>query len=130
RRAGIARLGSARTSLKGRQASGQAVAADLLKTDVRVACEEASFLEAQRRVDDSRIALNDLMGRAPAAPLELAAPAFPDLAAASESAAWGETPEIAETLAGVRSGDAPLDVAGPERQPHPGPAAGGRVRGI
>src|SRR5205823_1552470 len=91
RRAGIARLESYRTSLKSRQPPGQAVAADLLKTNVRVASEEASVLEAQRRVDDSRIALNDLMGRAPAAPLELASPAFPDLAP-PESAAWGETP--------------------------------------
>jgi len=118
RRAGIARLDSYRTSLKSRQASGQAVAADLLKTDVRVASEEASLLEAQRRVDDSRIALNDLMGRAPAAPLEVVAPVFPDLAAASESAAWGETPEVAEALAEVRSADAALTVARAERKPH------------
>ena len=117
RRAGIARLESYRTSLKSRQASGQAVAADLLKTDVRVASEEASLLEAQRRVDDSRIALNDLMGRPPAAPLELASPAFPDLAP-PESAAWGETPEVAEALAEVRSADAALMVARAERKPH------------
>jgi multidrug efflux system outer membrane protein len=118
RQTGIARLESYRTSLKSRRASGQAVAADLLKTDVRVASEEASILEAQRRLDDSRIALNDLMGRAPAAPLELAPPAFPDLAAPSESRAWGETPEVAEALAEVRSADAALTIARAERKPH------------
>jgi outer membrane protein TolC len=117
RRSGIARLESYRTSLRSRQASGQAVAADLLKTDVRVASEEASILDAERRLDEARIALNDLMGRAPSAPLELSPPGFPDLAAPG-SPEWGESPEVAEAVAEVRSADAALAVARAERKPH------------
>ena len=66
RRSAISRLESYRTNLKSRQASGQAVAADLIKTEVRLASEEANILEAERRADEARITLAALMGRAPA----------------------------------------------------------------
>lgn len=116
RRAGIARLESYRTSLKSRQASGQAVASDLLKTDVRVASEEASILDAQRRLDEARIALNELTGRAPASPLELSPPAFPELTVDSEPP--GETPEVVEAAAEVRAAESAIAIARAERKPH------------
>src|SRR5262244_3166817 len=59
RREGIGRLESYRTLLRSRQASGQAVAADRLKTEVRLASEEANVLEAEKRADEARLALND-----------------------------------------------------------------------
>jgi outer membrane protein len=118
RRAGLSRLESYRTSLASRKASGQAVAADLLKTDVRVASEEASILDAERRLDEARIALNDLMGRAPVAPLELAPSALPDLTPPPESQGWGETPEVTEAAAEVRAAAAALATARAERKPH------------
>jgi outer membrane protein TolC len=72
RRDGIERLRTYRVSLQSRRAAGQGVTADLLKTEVRVASEEANVLEADRRRAEARLALNDLMGRDPTAPLELA----------------------------------------------------------
>src|SRR5262249_19078549 len=71
RRAGLAKLERYRSSLKSRQSSGQAVAADLLKTEVRLASEQASVLEAEKRADDARLELNDLMGRDPQSSLEI-----------------------------------------------------------
>src|SRR6202040_1926335 len=72
RRSAISRLESYRTSLKSRQASGQAVAADLIKTEVRLRVRGANILEAERRADEARITLAALMGRAPGDPLDLA----------------------------------------------------------
>ncbi len=118
RRGGIERLTTYRTSLRSRQAAGQAVAADLLKTDVRVAAEQASVLEAERRVEEARIALNDLLGRDPVAPLEIAPLPPPEAAPARESPeAWTGPPEVAEAQAEARSADARLKIARAERRP-------------
>jgi outer membrane protein TolC len=118
RRSGISRLESYRTSLKSRQASGQAVAADLIKTEVRLASEEANILEAERRADEARIALAALMGRPPADPLDLAPSPDPDLAGPAEPAEWESAPEIAAASAEARAADAGLASARAERRPH------------
>ena len=86
RREGIQRLQRYSTTLQSRRASGQGVAADLLRTDVRLATDRASLVDAEGRRAAARLALNALMGRDPAAPLVLAPP--PDtLEAAAESPA-------------------------------------------
>jgi outer membrane protein TolC len=118
RRDGIARLQTYSTSLRSRQASGQGVAADLLKTDVRLASEQASLLEAGRRADEARIALNDLMGRPPADPLELTPPSAPDLVAGAEPSDWQSSPEVSAAGAEARAADAQLAIARAERKPH------------
>ena len=89
RRSGISQLQSYRTNLKSRQAAGQAVAADLFKTEVRLASEQANILEAERRAEEARITLTALMGRVPGEPMELAPLLAPDLtAAAVDPADW------------------------------------------
>ena len=50
RRTAISRLEGYRTSLKSRQASGQAVAADLIKTEVRLASEQIGRASCRERV--------------------------------------------------------------------------------
>jgi outer membrane protein TolC len=117
RRAGIARLRSYHTSLKSRQAAGQGIAADVLKTEVRLASEEATALEARRTADEARIALNDLMGRPAGAPLELAPLPPPDLSDAGP-ADWQNAPEITAARADARAADAGLSAARAERKPH------------
>jgi outer membrane protein TolC len=117
RRAGIAQLRSYHTSLRSRQAAGQGIAADLLKTEVRLASEEATALEARRSADDARIALNDLMGRPAGAPLELAPLPPPDLSDAGP-ADWQNAPEITAAQADARAADAGLSAAKAERKPH------------
>lgn len=117
RRDGIERLTSYRTSLRSRQAAGQAVAADLLKTDVRVAAEQVNILEAERRVEEARFALNDLMRRDPKAPLELAPLPAPEAPAGQGAEPWEGAPEIAQAQAEARSADARLAIARAERRP-------------
>lgn len=117
RRAGIAQLRSYHTSLRSRQAAGQGIAADLLKTEVRLASEEATALEARRSADEARIALNDLMGRPAGAPLELAPLPPPDLSDAGP-ADWESAPEITAAQADARAADAGLSAARAERKPH------------
>jgi cobalt-zinc-cadmium efflux system outer membrane protein len=119
RREGIARLESYRTSLRSRKASGQAVEPDLLKTEVRLASEEASLLETEKRADEARLELNDRMGRDPRAPLEIAPlPSLDDdNSAIPAPTAWDETPEVATARAGARSAEAALSIARAERRP-------------
>ncbi|HEY1435556.1 MAG TPA: TolC family protein, partial [Thermoanaerobaculia bacterium] len=51
RRTGLEQLETYRSSLRSRQASGQGLAADLLKTDVRFELEQAELLDAEQRAD-------------------------------------------------------------------------------
>jgi multidrug efflux system outer membrane protein len=118
RREGIGRLESYRSLLRSRQASGQAVAADRLKTEVRLALEQANVLEAQKRADDARLALNDLMGRDPQRPLAIARLPMADVSASVENADWGEVPEVSSARADARVADAALAIARAERRPH------------
>jgi len=118
RREGIERLRTYRTSLKSRQASGQGVAADVLKTDVRIASEEASVLEAERRQVEARLSLNDLLGRDPTAPLELAPLPAPEAPSASSDEPWKSAPELEAAEAEARSVEAELSIARAEHRPH------------
>ncbi len=117
RRAGIERLSAYATTLRSRQASGQGVAADILKTDVRIALEETVVAEAEQRRDESRFALNELMGRDPTAPLDLLPLESPDAPRPSTDSAWQGAPEIAAAEADVRSAEADVTIAHAERQP-------------
>ena len=118
RRVGIERLASYRTLLRSRQAAGQGVAADVLKTDVRIGLEEAAAAEAEQRQEEARLALNGLMGRDPVAPLEAVAPGLPEPPAAADVSAWETAPEIAVAEAEASSAEADVAIARAERRPH------------
>ncbi|HEV2064634.1 MAG TPA: TolC family protein [Thermoanaerobaculia bacterium] len=118
RREGIERLKTYRLSLRSRRASGQGVAADLLKTDVRLASEEANVLEAERRMDEARLALNDLMGRDPSAPLELAPLPAPEPPTAPGGEPWMTAPELEAAEAETRSAGAGVAAVRAESRPH------------
>lgn len=117
RREGIERLTTYRSSLKSRQEAGQGVAADLLRTEVRLALEEASSAEAEQRSDEARLTLNERMGRDPAAPLEVAPLAGPEPPPAPSGASWEGAPEIEAAEAEARSADAERTIARAERLP-------------
>ena len=119
RRLGIERLRSYRTSLESRKRAGQGVAADILKTDVRLSTEEADVLEAERKLGETRIELNDLMGRDPAAPLALLPmdPLEPP-PPPRQAEPWRDAPENEEAGAAVERAAAELDLARSERRPH------------
>jgi outer membrane protein TolC len=118
RREGIERLKTYRTSLKSRQASGQGLAADILKTEVRLAAEEASALEAERRAEEARLALNDLMGRDPTSPLSLAPLPPPEPPPDGDTNSWAGTPDIAAAEAEMRAAEAQVVAARAEGKPH------------
>jgi len=100
RRAGSERLRSYRSAIEAQRAGGQGVAADLLKTRVRLDEAEAGSADAQRRLDEAKLELNEFLGREPDGPLELAPLPPPDLPAddlADEP--WRAAPEIAQAEA-------------------------------
>jgi len=116
RRAGIDRLSRYRTTLRSRKASGQGVAADLLKTDVRLASDEADAIEAESRAAEARAELNVLMARPPGEPLEISG----GISSSPGSVAPGDSslPEVAEAEALARGADADLQTARAERRLH------------
>jgi outer membrane protein TolC len=118
RRDGLERLRTYRLTLKSRQAAGQAVAADLLKTQVRIASDETSVLEAEQRQAVARLALNDLLGRDPAATLELAPLPSPEEPTSPANEPWKAAPELEAAEAEARSQEAGIAAAGAERRPH------------
>jgi outer membrane protein TolC len=118
RREGIGRLEGYRTSLESRRASGQAVLADLLKTDVRLASERANILDARQRANDARMELNDLMGRDPIADLEPSPLPFPRPSEEPAPGAWSEVPEVSAARSDAKAADAALASARAEWKPH------------
>ncbi|MGH9364226.1 MAG: TolC family protein [Thermoanaerobaculia bacterium] len=118
RREGIEHLNAYESLLRSRQASGQGVAADVLKTQVRLAAEEADALESDRRADEARIALNELMGRDPAGALAVEELAAPEAPAGGGGETWTAAPDIAEAEAQIRSADANLALARSEAKLH------------
>ncbi len=117
RNAGLEELRSYRGSLRSRQASGQGVAADLLKTDVRLALEEATQAEVEQRRDEARLSLNELMGRDPTAPLELEPLPSPEPPGETAPAPWEGAPEVRVAEAAARSAEADVVIAEAERRP-------------
>jgi outer membrane protein len=118
RREGIERLSTYRTSLKSRQAAGQGVAADVLKTDVRIAFEEAAVADAEQRLEEAGLVLNQQMGRHPGEPLDLVPSGPPEAPRTTDESAWQNAPEILAAEAETRSAEAGLTIAQAERLPH------------
>jgi outer membrane protein TolC len=119
RREGIARLNTYLAGIQARLAAGQGVAEDLAKTRVRLGAETADLADAERRLDEARLELNDLLGRAPDATLTLA-PLPPPAALTPDSSAesWDVAPDIRSANAEVDAAAAGVAVARAARRPH------------
>lgn len=111
--------------LQARRASGQGVSGDLLKTEVRLRTQQADLIRAELRRDEARLALNDLMGRPPAAPLAIREPPAPAPPPAADHRPWLATPDLARARSRARSADARVGVARAGGRPHIGVEAGG-----
>lgn len=119
RREGIARLKTYLSGIESRNASGQGVADDLSKTRVRMGAETADLADAERRLDEARLELNDLLGRAPDSALTLVPlppPATPVPDSAEES--WAVGPDVRSANADVDAAAAGVTVARAARRPH------------
>src|SRR5439155_14615082 len=119
RRAGIARLRTYLASVQARQAAGQGVADDVLKTQVRLSAATADLEDAARRLDLARFELNDLLGRAPDGPVELAPlppPGPPPVDSTGEP--WATAPEVRSAEADVDAALSNVTVTRAGRRPH------------
>ena len=119
RQSAIDRIRAYLKLLEGRKASGQAVAGDVFKTQVRVYLEESNRLDAVQHAEDARLALNALLGREPAAALT-PEPLPPVEAPASDGAptSWESAPEIIQARAEARGAQAETVIARSEKLPH------------
>lgn len=117
RRAGLDQLATYRTALAERQAAGQGVASDLGKTDVRIALEQDALVDVESRADEARMTLNDLMGREPAAALEIEPLPDPPSVPAAARGDWSTAPDIGAAEAAARSAAADFTIARAELRP-------------
>lgn len=117
RRRGIARLESYLSVVEARRAAGQAVASDLLRTRVRLAQERAGLAGAEGRRDAARMELNDLMGRAPDAPLTLASLPSPSAPPTPTGQPWEGVPDIAQAAADRAAAVSDIAAARADRRP-------------
>jgi len=99
RREGIARLQTYLTGIQARQAAGQGVAGDVLRTRVRLGTEQANVTDAERRLADTRVELNDLLGRDPATPLALAPLPPPTPPPADSTGPGADLPDVRQAAA-------------------------------
>jgi multidrug efflux system outer membrane protein len=112
RRAGSERLRSYGSVIESRHAGGQGVASDFSKTNVRLGVEEANVADAERRRDELKLELNELMGRTPDSVLELAPLPAPEVpASVLTDEPWLRAPEIAQAEAEQRAAAASVGAA-------------------
>lgn len=119
RRRALERLQAYLSVVQARQASGQGVGADVLRTRQRVAAARADLEAVRRDQAGARMDLNDLLGRAPDAPLSLAP--LPEPGAPAQDTAgqpWQQTPDVAQAAAQIRAAQADVQAARADRKPH------------
>ena len=118
RRAGIERLRTYRSVIEAQRAGGQGVASDLLKTRVRLGEGDAGIAAAQRRLDEAKLELNELLGRDPDSNLELEPLPAPEAPVdTAESEPWRTAPEIAQAEAATRAAAASVTAVRADRLP-------------
>jgi outer membrane protein TolC len=117
RREGIARLETYLTGIQARQAAGQGVAGDVLRTRVRLGTEQANVTDAERRLADVRLELNDLLGRDPAAPLALTPLPPPRPPQTDSIGPWADVPDVHQAVADHDAAVAAEGIARAGRRP-------------
>jgi outer membrane protein TolC len=118
RRRALDRLRAYLAVVQARQASGQGVGADVLRTRQRVAAARADLAAVKRDRDEARMELNDLVGRDPGAPLRLAPLPEPQAVPDTAGQPWQSAPDVAEAAAGIRAAQADVRAARAGRKPH------------
>jgi len=115
---GIERLRAYLAVVEGRQASGQGVGTDVLRTRQRMAAAEADLASLTRELHDARMSLNDALGRAPDAPLRLVS--LPDPAPPSDTTGqqWTAAPDLARSRSQVLAAKAGVRAARGGRKLH------------
>lgn len=119
RTASLGRLQNYLALIEAQRAGGVGVSADVLKTQARVAAEQANIVDAERSLDEAEVELNDWMGRPPrdSLPMVMPPPLVAPASASSAGSPWLATPEIAQAQAGVAASLAAIDIAKADRRP-------------
>lgn len=118
-RRGVERLERYLTEVRARQAAGQGVGADVVRTRTQLLQARADLDSAEHALQVIRMELNDVLGRDPDAPLALAplpAPTAPEADTVQDP--WSLTPDVQSALASVSAAEADLSGAHSLRRPH------------
>lgn len=118
RRRALERLQTYLTVVRSRQASGQGVGADLLQTQQRVATAEADIASLTSALHSATMALNDVLGRAPRAPLRLAPLPEPTAPFDTTGEPWLATPDLSRAQSDIRAARAGVREARAGRRIH------------
>lgn len=103
RRDGLERLRGYLQLVRQREAAGEGLERDRLRAEARLSAEEGAAAEAERRLARAKLELNDVMGRDPAAPLEVVPPPPPGPAPeAGTGEPWRGAPDLAAAEAARR----------------------------
>ncbi len=117
RRSSLDRLRAYLLLIEARQAAGQGVTSDVLRTRARVASQEADIADAERAFDEAQVDLNDLMGRPPREPLALEPLPAPTPIRVSMGAPWLTVPDVAQADALAAAARASVAIARADRLP-------------
>lgn len=123
RQQGLDRLRSYLTQIQQRKAAGQPVGGDVLTTQVRLGSEEAFLADALRLLAEARLQLNDLMGRMPDSPLNVAALPDPGPPQDLGKGPWITAPEVRQAEANTAAAQAGIAATRSERRPQVGVGA-------
>jgi outer membrane protein len=104
--------------IQARKGSGEPVAADLLKAQVRLDSEAADLEDLGERRDLARLEFNDLLGRDPADSLELAPLPRPSPPVPGGANPWENTPDLLAARLVHRVELSRIDAVRAERRPH------------
>ena len=118
REQGLDRLRSYLATVRERQAAGEGLQADLLKTQARLASDQADAEEARRKQRAAQLQLNDLLGRDPEAPLVAASLPTPQAPPRVRVDSWQQPPDLAQVQADQAVAEANVGVARAGRRPH------------
>lgn len=129
-RRAIERLRTYLSVIQGRQASGQGVGADLLRTQQRISATEADVASLTRELHSGTMALNDVLGRDPDAPLRLAALPEPTAPASTSGEPWTAVPDLAQSQSEVQAAKAGVRAARAGRKLHVGLEADAGVQPV
>lgn len=115
---GVERLRSYLLTIRERQAAGEGLQLDVLKTETRLASEEAAAEDAARFLREAEMELADLLGRDPAAPLSVVPLPEPAPPGALAEGAWQDVPDLLQVTAQVAVAEANAEAALAGRRPH------------
>ncbi len=114
---GLARLRSYLLTIRQRQAAGEGLQTDVLKTEARLASEEADAEDAARQLRKAEMELADLLGRDPEEPVAVVPLPPPEPPTPLAETRWQQVPELLQGAAQIAAAEARAESALAGRRP-------------